>query len=97
MTADPFARLRRRAEGLLLVHKHDDGTETVFCSDGPDGEYIGWQERSYADSKGYNYQAPPEEDTAALLAAYDDAISALVYIGQRYGRLDGVDWDRVLP
>ncbi len=37
---------------------------------------------------------------AVLVAAAeraDDSLSALVYIEQRYGRLDGVGWDRVLP
>lgn len=29
-------------------------------------------------------------------SGYEDAQSALRYIEQRYGRLDGVGWDRVL-
>lgn len=32
----------------------------------------------------------------AILGAYADALSGLRYIEQRYGRLDGVGWDRVL-
>ena len=33
----------------------------------------------------------------ALMAERDDARSGLRYIRQRYGALEGVGWDRVLP
>jgi hypothetical protein len=38
-----------------------------------------------------------DKETARLKAALDDARSGLEYIRQRYGALEGVGWDRVLP
>ena len=72
-----LSTLRSRAEGQLLISKHKDGTETVFCGEGEDGEYRGWQERSYADEMGYSYAAPPDKDAAAVLEVTDLAWAAV--------------------
>ena len=76
--------IRERAfaatEPVDLISKHGDGTETVFCGEA-DGEYRGWQERSYADSKGWTYKGLPDQERAALAAdvlALDAALDALV-------------------
>ena len=66
--------LQTRADGALLVSLHADGTETVFCGD-QGGEYVGWQERSYADSKGWTYRADADNAAIAALAALDALVA----------------------
>ena len=66
--------LQTRADGALLVSLHADGTETVFCGDQA-GVYVGWQERSYADSKGWTYRADADNAAIAALAALDALVA----------------------
>jgi hypothetical protein len=68
--------LQTRADGALLVSLHADGTETVFCGD-QGGEYVGWQERSYADSKGWTYRADADNAAIAALAALDALVAEI--------------------
>jgi hypothetical protein len=90
--------LQTRADGALLVSLHADGTETVFCGD-QGGEYVGWQERSYADSKGWTYRADADNAAIAAIAALDALVAErdnAVAKGQSRLRcwLFGHDWKR---
>jgi len=77
------ARLRKRSRDAIRYELIGAGKDGIVAPGRGDDE--SWDELCH------------HRDVLDLLRERDDARSALRYIAQRYGRLDGVGWDRVLP
>jgi len=75
----------------LIEQWRDDYVHLAYSPDVPAGDYYPYQAKRAA-AWGYAKAIPEREE---LESAYADAISALHYIEQMYGRLYGVGWDRL--